>query len=168
MGSLDLFKDFEALLEATEPAIHSVFRRPVAEGEVLEPCLLFHHFGLQVLDQLVQVITHCHFLQGQTNGGRPAVVSSPSLEPGASVGLQQGRADAVVAIEIASRTAKPATRIGRPIWWKFGDVEAELLEDEVGSSDVVFESLQEEVGVVVHVSTAGPASKNAALSFKFQ
>ena len=47
-------------------------------------------------------------------------------------------------------------------------MEAELLEDEVGSSDVVFESLQEEVGVVVHVSTAGPASKNAALSFKFQ
>jgi hypothetical protein len=73
-----------------------------------------------------------------------------------------------VAIEIASRTAEPATRIRRPIWWKFGDVEAELLEHEVGSSDVIFESLQEEVGVVVHVSTAGPASKNATLSFKFQ
>lgn len=40
-----------------------------------------------------------------------------------------------MAIEIAYRTAEPATRIGRPIWWEFGDVEAELLEHEVGSSD---------------------------------
>ena len=73
-----------------------------------------------------------------------------------------------MAVEFVVRVAEPTARFRAALWWKFSDMNAQLLEDEVGAPYVVFDPLQEEVGVVIHVSTANPASKNAVLSFKFR
>ena len=64
--------------------------------------------------------------------------------------------------------AEPTACLERAVWWKFSDMDAQLLEDEVGASYVAFDPIQEEEGVVIHVSAANPASKNAVLTCEFR